>query len=173
MGSGVRYSSRASKNIVLVVAPEAMSTGREAQVKLQAWGVCSSSDQIGRSGAGAKHSREGLDAQSSEWTPTRVDRVVSVSLTAPRPAPNVWAALPMLRPPRFQSNTTGVGPRTVPPRRLRLRVSTSSTGPARGISRHSAKSSRAAPGSGRAGDLRSRGTPGIDDQSNDIMRVIS
>ena len=79
----------------------------------------------------------------------------------------------MLRLPCFHSNTTGVGPRTVPPRRLRLRVSTSSTGPARGISRHSAKSSRAAPGSGRAGDLRSRGTPGIDDQSNDIMRVIS
>ena len=65
-GSCVRYSSRASANIVLVVAPEAMSTGREAQVELQAWGVCSSTDQVGRSGAGAKHSREGLEAQSSE-----------------------------------------------------------------------------------------------------------
>jgi len=66
-GSGVRYSSRALANIVLVVAPEAMSTGREDQVKLQAWGVCSSTDQVGRSGAGAKHSREDLDAQSSEY----------------------------------------------------------------------------------------------------------
>lgn len=65
-GSGVRYSSRALANIVLVVAPEAMSIGREAQVKLQAWGVCSSTDQVGRSGAGAKHYREFLDAQSSE-----------------------------------------------------------------------------------------------------------
>ena len=64
--SGVRYSSRAWANIALVVAPEVMSTGREAQVTLQAWGVCSSTDQVGRSGAGAKHSREGLDAQSSE-----------------------------------------------------------------------------------------------------------
>ena len=35
-------------------------------MKLQAWGVCSSTDQVGRSGAGAKHSREGLDAQSFE-----------------------------------------------------------------------------------------------------------
>ena len=43
-----------------------MSTGHESQVKLQAWAVCSSTNQVGRSGAGAKHSREGLDAQSSE-----------------------------------------------------------------------------------------------------------
>ena len=35
-------------------------------MKLQAWGVCSSTDQVGRSGAGAKHSREFLEAQSSE-----------------------------------------------------------------------------------------------------------
>ena len=41
-------------------------TGHEAQVKLQAWVVCSSTNQIGRCGAGAKHSSEFLEAQSSE-----------------------------------------------------------------------------------------------------------
>ena len=90
--SGVRYSSRASANIVLVVAPEAMSTGREAQVTLQAWGVCSSTDLVNIAGWREALPRVPRSAVVRacrlpswfEWSPCRLPRRVQRRTSRPR-----------------------------------------------------------------------------------------
>ena len=80
----------------------------------QAWGVCGSTDQVGRRGAGAALPR-GPRRAVVRVDAARVDRVVSVSLTAPRAAPT-RATLPMLRPPgSFQHDLRRAADRATTP----------------------------------------------------------
>ena len=149
-----------------------MSTGHEAQVKLQAWAVCSSTNRIGRSGAGAKHSREFLEAQSSE-------RAVY-----PRGSSGVRVAYRAASSAELLGHVHHAKASSLPFQHDRRRAADRATTPTSssnkciidwtGSGYISALRQGRLLGGGRAGgDLRSRDAPGVDDQSNDIMRVIS